>query len=74
MSPAVRQDGLPRYEALGLDGVYRVSRESPEGQSVAVRGEWLAEKEFGFAYKDFTVANMRTGQAVFKGDELSLKL
>jgi len=32
---------------MGLDGVYRVSRQSPDAPPVAVRGEWLSEKEFG---------------------------
>jgi hypothetical protein len=67
---ADRRESLP----IGLDGVYRVSRAGSEAQPVGVRGEWLAEKEFGFAYNEFTAAQYTTARAVFEGDELSLKL
>jgi CubicO group peptidase (beta-lactamase class C family) len=67
---ADRQESRP----IGLDGVYRLSRAGPEGQPVAVRGEWLAEKEFGFAYNEFTAAQNITVRAVFYGDDISLRL
>jgi CubicO group peptidase (beta-lactamase class C family) len=66
----VRQES----HAIGLDGVYRISRQSPEAQPVAVRGAWLDEKEFGFTYNQFTAATNRTVRAVFQGDSISLKV
>ncbi len=57
---------------VGLDGVYRVSRQSPDAQPVAVRGSWLSEKEFGFLYNEFTAAQNTVARAVFQGDGISL--
>jgi hypothetical protein len=59
---------------IGLDGVYRVSRESPEEQPVAIRGEWLGEKEFGFTYNEFTTAQNTIARAAFAADGITLKL
>jgi CubicO group peptidase (beta-lactamase class C family) len=58
----------------GLDGVYRVSRQSPTSRPVAVRGGWLSKKEFAFTYNDFTAAEDATVHAVFKRDGISLKV
>jgi CubicO group peptidase (beta-lactamase class C family) len=59
---------------VGLDGVYRVSRQSPDAKPVAVKGAWLGEREFGFMYNEFTTAQNTTGRVVFQGDGISLKV
>jgi hypothetical protein len=46
---------------MGLDGVYRVSRQSPDAPPVAVRGQWLSGKESGLAYNDFSTAETVAG-------------
>jgi hypothetical protein len=60
--------------SIGLDGVYRLSRLGSEGQPVAIRGQWLAENEFGFVYNEFTSAQYITVRAVFQADGISLRL
>jgi CubicO group peptidase (beta-lactamase class C family) len=57
---------------VGLDGVYRVSRQSPDAPPVAVKGEWLSEKEFCFTYNAFAKAENIAARAVFQGDGISL--
>ena len=59
---------------LGLDGVYRVSRQSPDAQPVAVKGAWLSENEFGFTYNEFAAAQNTIARAVFQGDGISLSV
>ncbi|MCX7028708.1 MAG: hypothetical protein NTU62_01125, partial [Spirochaetes bacterium] len=59
---------------VGLDGVYRISRQSPDAPPVAVRGAWLSENEFGFTYNMFAEAQNMTARAVFKDDGVSLQL
>jgi len=59
---------------IGLDGVYRVSRLAPGAGPVAVRGEWLAEKEFGFVYNEFITAQYTTVRSVFAADGITLRV
>jgi hypothetical protein len=59
---------------VGLDGVYRVSRTSPEGQPVAVKGEWISETELGFTYNEFTEVHNRFARAAFAGDGITLRV
>ena len=59
---------------VGLDGVYRVSRQSLDEKPVAVLGAWLGENEFRFTYNEFTTAQNTIGRAIFQGDGISLKV
>ena len=65
------EDGRESHP-VGLDGVYRVSRQSPDAPPVAVKGAWLSEKEFGFTYNEFAEAEKILARAVFQGDGISL--
>jgi len=59
---------------VGLDGVYRVTQPAAEASPVAIRGEWLAEKEFGFVYNEFLGAHYMSVRAVFQAEGLTLSL
>jgi hypothetical protein len=59
---------------VGLDGTYRISRQSPDKEPVALRGEWLPESEFAFSFNDFTQAQNILGRAAFSGDGITLWL
>jgi CubicO group peptidase (beta-lactamase class C family) len=59
---------------IGLDGVYRVSRQDSGERPVAVSGSWLSGKEFTFTYNEFTSAQKTVGRALFEGDGISLKV
>ena len=59
---------------VGLDGVYRVSRQGTNGGPVALRGEWLPESEFAFSYNEFTQAQNTRARAAFFGNGITLWL
>jgi hypothetical protein len=59
---------------VGLDGVYRITRESPDAQPDAVKGGWLSEKEFDLTYNEFTESKCTTARFLFEKDRLLLRL
>jgi len=66
--------GRRESRPVGLDGVYRVSRTSPEAQPVAVKGEWISESELVFTYNEFTEVHNRFARAAFAGDGIALRV
>jgi hypothetical protein len=60
--------------SIGLDGVYRITRENPDAQPDAVKGAWLSESEFGLTYNEFTESKCTTARAAFKGNGVVLRV
>jgi CubicO group peptidase (beta-lactamase class C family) len=59
---------------VGLDGVYRVTRDDPESKPVAVKGEWISENELGITYNEFTESKCTTVRITFQGDRIVLRV
>jgi hypothetical protein len=59
---------------IGLDGVYRITRENPDAQPDAVKGGWLSESEFSLTYNEFTESKCTTARAAFRGNGVILRV
>jgi hypothetical protein len=59
---------------LGLDGVYRVTRETPDAEPDAVKGEWISQSEFRMFFNEFTESKLRIAEFAFGGDGVVLRV
>ena len=57
---------------LGLDGVYRISSQSPSGLPVGLKKYWHSENEFVLNYHEITGVNNFIFRLSFEGDAVQM--
>ena len=66
-------EGLFRMP-VGLDGVYRISKEGPSDFPVAVKGFWRTENEFVLSYNEVARINNFMLTMTFEGDNVIVRV
>ena len=67
-------DGRRYKMPVGLDGVYRVSPDSPTGSPVALKGFWQTDNSFVLYYSEVAGPNNFRFQMTFEGEKAVVQL